>query len=172
MSRIAFALLVGLVFLGACTPKVPVTEVEVTPVVQPAAEASPDTLVYDFMEEQEPAVEEALLPEADLPPLEEPAIEEVAEPEVEPEVPTVTQEILPEESTPAFWVQVFASSTRERAEQFALDLDGKVTDVVRILHVEPHYKVLVGGFPLREDAMKLRQELVQKGYSDAWIFER
>jgi len=37
--------------------------------------------------------------------------------------------------------------------------------------VEPYYKVLVGGFVDREDAVDLRRHVVSLGYDDAWIFE-
>ena len=35
-----------------------------------------------------------------------------------------------------------------------------------------NYKVLVGGFADRDDAVTLRRDLVEMGYEGAWIFEK
>ncbi len=73
---------------------------------------------------------------------------------------------------PLFWVQVFASSNRKSAEDFALVADGKLEERVRILFLEPYYKVLVGGYGSREKAVELRRDLTAVGYEGAWIFEK
>jgi hypothetical protein len=68
-------------------------------------------------------------------------------------------------------VQIFAGSTRASAEETARAAASRLDERVRVEYVEPYYKVLVGGFVDREDAVDLRRHVVDLGYEDAWIFE-
>jgi hypothetical protein len=75
-------------------------------------------------------------------------------------------------SAPLFYVQVFASTSRPSAEEHALTADAQLEQPVRILFIDSFYKVLVGGYANRDDAVALRRTLTEAGYKDAWIFER
>jgi len=179
------ALLLG---LGACSPK---ENMNTDPWAEPETSARQpqptDTLTYDFLEEAEPIQEGGMEAEADLPAIAENAPVVVEEQETPPasEVPPAATEVPPAagervvtppappvDEGPLFWVQIFASSNRQSAEEFALEADERLEERVRILYLEPHYKVLVGGFPQREAAVALRAELVGLGYEGAWIFEK
>jgi len=166
--RFAFIMLAGLVLAG-CTPKNKVKE-DVPPPPPPTewktqSEAVPDTLDYDFLGEAvAESFGESSEAEADLPVIEE----------VEKEEPIWT---IPE-SRPApkaapglYWVQIFATRNLDRAEQIAGEARDRLSHSIEIHFLDPYYKVLVGGFGEREEAVDLRDRLVNKGYRDAWIFE-
>ncbi|MDP6419134.1 MAG: SPOR domain-containing protein [Candidatus Krumholzibacteria bacterium] len=173
-----------LAFLSACTPKEVVNTSEEAPVVEEIS-AAPDTLSYDFLSEGDRyAGETSAEAQADLPPL-APVFEPVVE---EPELPEETEETvsiadppmeIQEEISPVaveekteelFWVQLFASSSKEKALAMARSAESKLQGPVRVFFLDPHYKVLTGGFAEKEEALKLRAELVTRGYPDAWIF--
>lgn len=159
--------LIAVLLLAACTPKEKVEkeplpssrDIELPP-------ASPDTLEYDFLEEQpaEPPAEPPR-PEPDLPAPEEP--EERSEP-----IWTLPEDKpAPQAAEGLFWVQIFATRSHERAEQIAAEAGERLTQRIEVHFLDPYYKVLVGGFDRREPAVELRDRLVHKGYPDAWIFE-
>ena len=139
-----------------------------------------------FLAETLPSTEpesSIVLGEADLPELRDedmntPVAEAIisppeAIPAIEATPPAAVVEARPPlEEGPLFWVQIFASGNLKSAEEFALGADSKLDERVRILYLEPYYKVLVGGYPGREKAVDLRQELVNQGYKGAWIFEK
>ncbi|MCP4549101.1 MAG: SPOR domain-containing protein [bacterium] len=135
--------------------------------------ADKDTLTYNFLAESEPEVSPPAEEAADLPVIEEEqsTAAVITPPVAEPAEETI--EVVPQiEEGPLYWVQIFASNSRKSAEEVALEADNKIEERVRILFLEPYYKVLVGGFPLKDTAVELRRELTQIGYKDAWIFQK
>ncbi|MBN2170754.1 MAG: SPOR domain-containing protein [Candidatus Krumholzibacteriota bacterium] len=173
MTKRALLILLALSLLVGCSPKEPVRN---DPWLEPeaAVEAAPDTLSYDFLIEEAPpladeaAAAETAPAEADLP-----VIEEEAEPAPATTTPAPVQTAPPaaEIDGPLYWVQIFAGSTRASAEETARAAAARLDERVRVEYVEPYYKVLVGGFVDREDAVDLRRDVVALGYEDAWIFE-
>ncbi len=159
--------------LGACSPKEPIQNdpwVD-TPSEPVAYETESDTLTYDFLAESEAAADYEVSPEADLP-----VMEEVAAPVAEavaalPPAVEVQPIEAPAATGPLFYVQIFASHSRTSAEDFALKADAKLAAPVRILFLEPYYKVLVGGSTERDETVVLRRDLTDMGYQGAWIFE-
>lgn len=194
MRNHALVLLAAVLLAAACSPK-PSIQNDPWLELPPAAEtpiAASDTLVYDFLAEEPPPPpeEDAVLAEPDLPVLDELPIA-AAEPPVasaEPSTPPASEapaasaapeatpppiETLdPEPAAPLFYVQIFASPSRQSAEEHALEADARLEQPVRILWLDPYYKVLVGGYTDRGEAVALRRTLAEQGYKDAWIFER
>jgi len=143
------------------------------PAALPASQVESDTLTYDFLAEAAPLEEGSGLAEADLPELV--TEDQVSAPRAGSEAPPPARSSAPRpavDESPLFWVQIFASGSRQSAEEFAVEADARLSERVRILYLEPYYKVLVGGLPTREDAVSLRQALVELGYEGAWIFEK
>jgi len=164
-------IMMALVAFGACSPKEPVqNDPWLETKTEPASyEAEADTLTYDFLTESGAEAEAEVAPEPDLPVLDEaPAETVVATPPPAPEPEATMTEI---HSGPLFYVQIFASSNRKSAEEIARKADTRLDQTVRILFLDPYYKVLVGGFADKDDAVVLRRDLTEIGYPDAWIFE-
>jgi hypothetical protein len=190
MSIRLLALLAAILLLGACSAKtskqVPSEDPFVTMENDAPILADTDTLTYDFLAETMPSTEpepSSALSEADLPELRDedmnnPAAEALISPPEDTSAivePPSTREVKvrpPIEAGPLFWVQIFASGNLKSAEEFALGADSKLDERVRILFLEPYYKVLVGGYAGRNKAVDLRRELVSQGYQGAWIFEK
>lgn len=175
MSKRFAALAMLALLLGACSPKEPVhndpwMDTEPEPATPASYEVEADTLTYDFLAEEAVADDPAAEAEADLPvadePVAEPAVVEEAPPVIAPE-PVAP----PQPSGPLYYVQIFASKSRQSAEELALKADNRLDETVRILYLEPYYKVLVGGFADRDAAVVLRRDLTDMGYQGAWIFE-
>ena len=68
-----------------------------------------------------------------------------------------------------FKVQVFASRFSHSADSLKAVLDEKVDEDVSIVFDAPVYKVRVGNFVARNEAEKMRMNLVKFGYDTAWI---
>lgn len=165
--------------LSACSSKQPIQSDPWmdSPNTPETYTASSDTLTYDFLAEEGVAAADAVPAEADLPvedtappstpiPASAPAPQELAA------APLPVESAAPAASGPLFYVQIFASGNRQSAEEVALEADSRFDKPVRILFLDPYYKVLVGGFTERDDAVILRRDLTEMGYKDAWIFER
>jgi cell division protein FtsN len=175
MTKRALLILLALSLLAGCSPKEPVRN---DPWLEPevAVEAEPDTLSYDFLIEEAPpladeaAAAETAPAEADLPVIEE-EVEPAPAPTAPAHAPVETAAPAAEIDGPLYWVQIFAGSTRASAEETARAAASRLDERVRVEYVEPYYKVLVGGFVDREDAVDLRRHVVDLGYEDAWIFE-
>ena len=161
MSLRLIAALAAVLVLGACSAKSTKQQPSEDPFVAAAndelALADTDTLTYDFLAETQPEPEQAgryADPEPDLPVLSDEVEETVAEaPAVPPttakpaeEQPAVPEATMPpaEDEGPLFWVQIFASSNRQSAEEFALAADGRLEERVRILYLEPYYRCWSG----------------------------
>ncbi len=173
MVTIAMAILF---LLGACSPKEPVQNDPwlSSPDESVDYEVQADTLTYDFLAESQADEEASPEPEPDLPVVDESPAETVAEVEAPaPVVATPAPEsiVAPASGAPLFYVQIFASNNRKGAEDLALKADEKLDETVRILFLEPYYKVLVGGFEDRDEAVMLRRDLTDMGYKGAWIVE-
>ncbi len=195
MRKGVMILLGGCVLVAACSPKQTFHAdpwLDMEPVAEVSSAAS-DTLTYDFLAEEPPppAEADAVLAEPDLPVLDETfALEEAAASAAPPAAagaavppaaapsappaatppPVETASSAP--STPLFYVQIFASPSRPSAEEHALSADAQLEQPVRILWLDPFYKVLVGGYAGRDEAVALRRMLIEAGYKDSWIFER
>ena len=174
---IQFGILLSILILAGCTPK---QEPNFDPWQDSASDetviADSDTLTYNFLEEAEAEVSPPADEVADLPVIADSGVVETVEAEVEA-IPVAPVEVevprVPDvEEGPLFWVQLFASGSRKSAEEIALQADAKIEDRVRILFLDPYYKVLAGGFSNREEAVELRREMTEMGYKDAWIFEK
>ena len=68
-----------------------------------------------------------------------------------------------------FRVQVFATQDRRKAEGIKEELLFKFDDNIYIIFEAPNYKVRIGNFLDRDDAEKLRMELVKESLSSSWI---
>lgn len=104
---------------------------------------------------------EAQVPVLDLEPVEEPISEPVIEPQVMEEPETVL----------GYRVQIHAFQDEYKAEsakvQAKLKLDLPIyTDVIY-----GWYKVRVGDFATKEEAEFYRQQLVSRGFRDAWVVQ-
>jgi len=193
MRKHALVLLAAALLAAACSPK-PSLQNDPWLELPPAAEtpvAASDTLVYDLLAEEPPPPpeENAVIAEPDLPVLDDlpiasaapppadatPAHPEAAATSAEPAAaatPPPVETLSPEPSAPLFYVQIFASTSRQSAEEHALEADARLEQPVRILWLDAFYKVLVGGYTDRNEAVALRRALAEQGYKDAWIFER
>jgi hypothetical protein len=70
-----------------------------------------------------------------------------------------------------FRVQIFASPVRFAAESAAEKARGSFRDEIHVDHQPPLYKVRVGDFLTRDEALEARDQAVAAGYRDAWIVE-
>ena len=180
------AALAAVLMLGACSAKNSTKQPSEDPFAAArgveVAKANTDTLTYDFLAETSAAPEASsryVPDQADLPELSDMEVAAIepkvppttAKPRLDPPVRQATQAPSDAEGH-LFWVQIFASSNRKSAEEFALEADGRLEERVRILFLEPYYKVLVGGYADREKAVDLRRDLTSVGYEGAWIFEK
>ena len=68
-----------------------------------------------------------------------------------------------------FRVQVFATQDRKKAEDIKEELSFKFDEKIYIIFEAPNYKVRIGNFLDRDDAEKLRMELVKESLSSSWI---
>ncbi len=68
-----------------------------------------------------------------------------------------------------FRIQCFASSQIERVRAEQKILESKVRYPVYIVFAEPYYKLLVGDFVRRTDAVAAASKLKGLGYPDAWV---
>ncbi len=177
MTRFMILFLATLFLLGACSPKEPVKNEpwRSNPGDDTDDEVQADTLTYDFLAESQAEDDETPAPEPDMPVHDESPVDSA--PEAVAAVPVAATPPAPEALTepasgaPLFYVQVFASNNRKGAEDLALKADEKLDETVRILFLDPYYKVLVGGFTDRDEAVLLRRELTEMGYKGAWIVE-
>ena len=66
-------------------------------------------------------------------------------------------------------MQVFATQDRRKAESLKEELSFKFDESIYIIFEAPNYKVRIGNFLDRNDAEKLRMELVKESLSSSWI---
>ncbi len=88
-----------------------------------------------------------------------------------PEV-TTTQE--PTEKAEGFRVQIFAFSSKDRAEKAKQEAEQVLSLPVYIEYdpsIDGPYKVRVGDFTTREEAERYKEKLRQEGYPDAFVVE-
>jgi len=75
-----------------------------------------------------------------------------------------------EESTGSgFRVQIFASSSLEKAEAVAKQAGAAFSERVYVEYSAPLYRVRVGDFATKEQALALKEKAVQAGYEGAWV---
>jgi cell division septation protein DedD len=68
-------------------------------------------------------------------------------------------------------VQIFASSSLERAEEVANEARTIFIEHVYVEYSVPLYKVRVGDFAFKEEALQFRQRAIEEGYEGAWVAE-
>ena len=69
-----------------------------------------------------------------------------------------------------FRVQICALSDEERAKEIQRDAILKfINEEVYLIYDSPYYKVRVGNCLTRQEADKLQQFAVEKGFDDAWV---
>jgi cell division septation protein DedD len=68
-------------------------------------------------------------------------------------------------------VQIFASSSLEKAEDVAKHARTVFSEPVYVEYSAPLYRVRVGDFSSKEEALVLKAEAVDAGYEGAWITE-
>jgi cell division septation protein DedD len=76
----------------------------------------------------------------------------------------------PEEFTPGWRVQIFASSAMASAEELAKEARRKFTEAVYVEYEPPLYKVRVGDFLTKPAAKQMATRVQAEGY-DAWVVE-
>ena len=150
------------------TPPPPVEEIAIAP--PPEEEPIfPPTPVEEEVVAPPPIEEEPIMPLAVVE--EAPAV--VSEQPYVP--PVVTPTPPPPSPAPAtilgFRIQLFASSTEKNASRVADDTKASFTQNVYIQHVPPYYKVRVGDFLTKEEALVVKQQAMQMGYRGAFIVE-
>lgn len=165
----------------------PVEEEVVAP---PIAEESTPPLPVEEIAIAPPPEEEPVFPPAPVeeevvapPPIEEepmmpPLVVEEA-PAVVSEQPYVPPVVTPTPPPPSpapatilgFRIQLFASSTEKNASRVADDTRASFKQNVYIQHVPPYYKVRVGDFLTKEEALVVKQQAMQMGYRGAFIVE-
>lgn len=96
-----------------------------------------------------------------------PDVTGVAIPSEEPEV--YEEEIL---SGSHYTVQISAATTEETAARLAESLEDEITLPVFIDMEGSYWKVRVGAFPDRQDALDYSTVLVDMGFTDAWVTTR
>ena len=99
-------------------------------------------------------------------------------PPVETEKPAETKERVPvtgdipavkPETESLFTIQIFASQLKEVSEQEAEKIRAKVIQPVIIKHTDGYYKVQVGNYSERREVERVKDEIKNLGYSDAFI---
>ena len=70
-----------------------------------------------------------------------------------------------------FRVQIFASSSLEKAEAVAKQARTVFSERVYVEYSAPLYRVRVGDFSRKEQALELKERAVQAGYEGAWVAE-
>ena len=74
-------------------------------------------------------------------------------------------------SGPGFRVQIFASSSLEKAEEVAKQARTVFSERVYVEYSAPLYRVRVGDFSTKEEALQLKARAVEAGYEGAWVAE-
>jgi hypothetical protein len=89
-------------------------------------------------------------------------------------IPSGQVEVLEEEvlSGTHFTIQISAATTEEAAVRLAESVDAEITLPVFVDREGSYWKVRVGAFPARQDAMDYAQTLVDMGFTDAWVTTR
>ncbi|MFH0779021.1 MAG: SPOR domain-containing protein [Candidatus Eisenbacteria bacterium] len=70
-----------------------------------------------------------------------------------------------------FRVQVFASSSLEKADEVAKEMRARFRERVYVEYSAPLYKIRMGDFATKEEASLFREKLVEAGYEGAWVVE-
>lgn len=71
-----------------------------------------------------------------------------------------------------FTVQISAATSEETALRLAESVSAEINHPVFIDHQSGYWKVRVGAFPARDDAVDYAQVLVNMGFTDAWVTTR
>lgn len=68
-------------------------------------------------------------------------------------------------------VQIFASSSLEKADGIAAKAKSLFTEKVYVEYSAPLYRVRVGNFTTKDAALQFRDKVVQSGFEGAWVVE-
>ncbi|OPL18786.1 MAG: hypothetical protein AVO35_13090 [Candidatus Aegiribacteria sp. MLS_C] len=71
-----------------------------------------------------------------------------------------------------FTIQISAATSEEAALSLAESVQGETTHPVFIDQEGIYWKVRVGAFPARQDALDYAQTIVEMGFTDAWVTTR
>jgi cell division septation protein DedD len=71
-----------------------------------------------------------------------------------------------------FTIQISAATTEETAQRLAESVSAEINYPVFVDHLGGYWKVRVGAFPAREDAVAYTRVLVDMGFTDAWVTTR
>ncbi len=71
-----------------------------------------------------------------------------------------------------FTVQISAATSEESALRLAESISADITHPVFIDQDGGYWKIRVGAFPARQDAINYSQIMVNMGFSDAWVVTR
>lgn len=71
-----------------------------------------------------------------------------------------------------FTIQISAATTEETAQRLAESVSAEINYPVFVDHIGGYWKVRVGAFPAREDAVAYTGVLVDMGFTDAWVTTR
>jgi cell division septation protein DedD len=74
-----------------------------------------------------------------------------------------------ETSGEGFRVQIFASSSLEKAETVARQARTVFSESVYVEYSAPLYRVRVGDFSTKEQALEMKEKAVRAGYEGAWV---
>ena len=87
---------------------------------------------------------------------------------VQQEAPTKVEE---SDIASGYRVQIFASSSIEKAEEVAAKTKSLFTERIYVEYSAPLYRVRIGNFTSKEEALQFRDKIVQSGYEGAWVVE-
>lgn len=71
-----------------------------------------------------------------------------------------------------FTIQISAATTEETAQRLAESVSAEINYPVFVDHMGGYWKVRVGAFPAREDAVAYTEILMDMGFTDAWVTTR
>jgi len=71
-----------------------------------------------------------------------------------------------------FTIQISAATSEETAQRLVESVSADITHPVFVDHQGDYWKVRVGAFPARADAVDYTQVLVNMGFTDAWVVTR
>lgn len=76
-----------------------------------------------------------------------------------------------EQTILGFRVQVFATASKAKADEEAMEARAKLAEKAYVEFIPPLYKVRVGNCLTQKDAQDLKQRAIDKGYKTAFIVE-
>jgi cell division septation protein DedD len=154
-SRFILILLMLLLFLSllsaGCATERPLQKKSATPPVREKAEGQLEAIPEPVSPRKKPASQ--VQPPSSY---------------IEQEVPANVEE---SDVASGYRVQIFASSSLEKAEEVAGKARNLFPERVYVEYSAPLYRVRVGNFTSKDAALQFREKMVQSGYEGAWVVE-